>query len=137
MLEIFSRFSCNEFLQRNRFASNLLSQFGNFSIKTKFQLKISNTEKIQLETQYFQKLDNIPLTFPLGSLDSNFPYAETILSTMLGKYPDGIYFHFFAGRMEQFKGNYEKVRNCSFIYCVLVWAYISCFQRFEIMCVGF
>ena len=39
----------------------------------------------------------------------DLPFAERILSEMLAKFPNGVLFHLYAGRMEQLKGDFDSV----------------------------
>lgn len=61
--------------------------------------------------QYF----NLQLNFyiSIGTHDEDLVYAEKILDDMLHKYPTGVYFLLFKGRLEEIKGNFDDVSSDS------------------------
>ena len=45
----------------------------------------------------------------IGTHDSNLQLASKILNDMFTKYPNCIFFHLFAARLEELKGNIDRV----------------------------
>ena len=45
----------------------------------------------------------------LGTFDMDLDYSQEVINKMLQKFPNGVYFHFFAGRQQEFMGNYDLV----------------------------
>lgn len=45
----------------------------------------------------------------LGTHDADLQYTEKVLNEMLAKFPKGIYFHLFAGRLKQLQGDFTQV----------------------------
>nr|CAB3267342.1 tetratricopeptide repeat protein 39B [Phallusia mammillata] len=51
---------------------------------------------------------NLFVSVHLGTHDADLVYTEKVLSEMLQKYPKGVYFHLFAGRLKQLQGNFTE-----------------------------
>ena len=47
----------------------------------------------------------------VGAADGDIEFSERLLSVCLSYYPQGALFLFFAGRVEEIKGNIDDVRN--------------------------
>jgi len=50
-----------------------------------------------------------PLLILSGTQDADLPLASRILEEMLGKFPNGVLFHLYAGRLDQYRGNFDSV----------------------------
>jgi len=44
----------------------------------------------------------------VGCFDTDIEFSREIINKMLQKFPSGVYFHFFAGRLYEFEGKYDK-----------------------------
>uniref|UniRef100_H2YMJ0 Tetratricopeptide repeat protein 39B n=1 Tax=Ciona savignyi TaxID=51511 RepID=H2YMJ0_CIOSA len=51
---------------------------------------------------------NLFITVHIGTHDADLDYVEQILPKMMGKFPNGVFFYLYAGRLEQLKGNFAK-----------------------------
>nr|XP_009861400.1 tetratricopeptide repeat protein 39B isoform X2 [Ciona intestinalis] len=51
---------------------------------------------------------NLFVTVHVGTHDADLEYVGIILPKMLEKFPNGVFFYLYAGRLEQLKGNFEK-----------------------------
>jgi len=71
-----------------------------------------------------------------AELECDVELCTSIVDKMLNKYPNGIYFHFFAGRIQQFVGDFDKAIEHLVKASSLQneWQQFSHFCYWELMC---